>query len=416
MRLLVVSHYFWPEDMRVNDLVRGMRERGHEVTVLTNVPNYPEGRVYPDFRADPQAFMGYHGAEVVRVPVVPRGDSKVRLALNYLSFVISACSLGAWRLRGRTFDAIFVFQNSPLTAAIPAVLQRWLKRTPMAMWILDVWPETLKAIGVIRSRHMMQIAGKLSDFVYRRCDLILTQSRAFDENVRRHSGGRLAGRYFPNWVEPLFAADLPEARPPEMARFADKFVLMFAGNVGDAQAFPAILEAADLCRDLADVRWVIVGEGSMSNWVRAEADRRNLTDRVIMLGRHPVERMPSFLGSADALLVTLRPEPIWAMTIPGKLQNCLASGRPVLALLDGEGAKVVEESGGGFVAPAGDAQGLAQSVRHLRSIPAPAREAIGARGREYARRHFDRDTLFDDLARALGELRHPRADISSKTP
>lgn len=407
MRLLVVSHYFWPEDMRVNDLVRGMRERGHDVTVLANIPNYPEGRVYEAYRQDPRAFGDYHGAEVIRVPVIPRGRSKFGLMLNYLTFVISACTMGVWKLRGRAFDSIFVFQNSPLTAAVPAVMLRAIKRAPLSMWILDVWPETLKAIGVIRSERLLRLAGLLSDFVYRNCDLILVQSRAFDANVRKHSGGRLGAHYFPNWTEPLFENGAASVPAPEAEAESGVFNIMFAGNIGEAQAFPAIVEAADACRDLSDVRWLIVGEGSMSAWLRSEIDRRGLADRVRMLGRHPVDRMPAFFAAADALLVTLRPEPIWALTIPGKLQNCLASGRPVLAMLDGEGRRVVEESGGGLAAGAGDGAGLAGLVRRLHAMPAADRERMGQAGRDYARQHFDRDVLFDEFQSLLGGLKRP---------
>ena len=137
MRILVVSHYFWPENFRVNDLVAELGRRGHQITVLAGLPNYPEGRVFPEYRREPGRYSVYEGAEVVRVPVVPRGRSRLRLALNYLTAMVSAASLGGWRLRGRHFDAIFVYQPSPITTCLPAILIGRLNRAPVLLWVLD---------------------------------------------------------------------------------------------------------------------------------------------------------------------------------------------------------------------------------------------------------------------------------------
>jgi glycosyltransferase involved in cell wall biosynthesis len=253
----------------------------------------------------------------------------------------------------------------------------------------------------------------MSSFVYRNCDLILTQSRAFDENVRKYTGGKKQAYYFPNWVEPMFEPGVDGQKvAAEVAAFEGAFKVMFAGNVGEAQAIPAIIEAADLCQDVEDLRWLIVGDGRMAAYARTEVARRGLQDRVFLLGRHPVDRMPSFFAGADALLVTLRPEPIWAMTIPGKLQSYLAAGRPVLAMLDGEGRRALEESGAGFAAAAGDAAGLAAAVRRMRKTSAADREAMGSAGRAYARENFNRDRLFDEFEHLVHRLR-PTASLKA---
>jgi colanic acid biosynthesis glycosyl transferase WcaI len=398
MRLLVVSQYFWPENFRVNDMVRELIARGHDVTVLTGLPNYPEGAVYRDFRADPTRFSSFGGARVERVPILPRGTGSLRLALNYLSFVMSACLLGPWKLRDRRFDAIFVFQTSPVTAALPGILMRRIKHAPLLMWILDLWPDTLSAIGVVRSRTILDVVGRLVRFIYRRCDLILVQSRAFFDNVRQYGVNERQIKYFPNWPEPAFEID-PSVTDgaPELAPYRDDLKLLFAGNIGEAQDFPAILDAAERLRDQAGVRWLIVGDGRAVPWVRAEIQRRGLERQVLLLGRHPIERMPSFFLSADALLVTLRAEPIWGLTVPGKLQSYLAAGRPILAMLDGEGARVVAESRAGLVAPAGDGRKLAENVQLMMNMSARTRARMGSAGRAYCLREFDRSRLFDSL-------------------
>lgn len=405
MRLLVVSQYFWPETFRINDLVTELVERGHEVTVLTGTPNYPEGRIFPEFARDPRRYVRFAGAEIVRVPLVPRGKTSLQLALNYLSFVVTGLTWGVWRLRGRHFDAIFVFQISPVTAALPALWLRRLKRAPVLMWVLDLWPESLAAVGVVSSPRVLGWVGKLVGFIYRRCDRILVQSRAFVDNIRQHAGETSRVRYFPGWAEATFEGALETAEPaPEVLPYAGTFNVLFAGNIGDAQDFPAILDAASALRDTPNLRWLIVGDGRAAAWVRDEIARRGLERSVIMLGRHPIERMPSFFRGASALLVTLKKEPSFAMTIPGKVQSYLATGLPILAMLDGEGAAVIEQAGAGAVSAAGDSATLARHVLSLMALPAAERFAMGERGRRYGEREFGRAALMSSLEAWVRDL------------
>jgi colanic acid biosynthesis glycosyl transferase WcaI len=406
MRLLVVSQYFWPENFRVNDLVGELVARGHTVTVLTGWPNYPDGDVFPDFRANPRAFDSFAGARIVRVPLVARGKGGARLALNFLSFALSGSLLGAWKLRGQSFDAIFVFEVSPVTVGLPAIVQRWLKKAPIAFWVLDLWPETLEAIGVVRSKRVLGLVGQLVRFIYRRCDLLLAQSRSFIPQIRRYAGDAEV-RYFPQWAEAVHDAD--EAPPaPEVPPQPGAFTIVFTGNIGDAQDFPTVLDAAERLKAQAPhVRWVIVGDGRVAGWVRDEVQQRGLGEQVLLPGRFPVERMPSFYRHADALLVSLKPEPIFAMTLPGKLQSYLAAGVPILALLDGEGAQVVTEAGAGVAAPAGDAQALADAVLRLAALPQEERAAMGRRGRQLGATEFDRGRQIEKLEAWLADLRHP---------
>jgi len=405
VRILVVSHYFWPENFRVNDLVAELGRRGHEVTVLAGPPNYPEGRIFPQYRREPGRYAVYEGAEVVRVPVVTRGRSRLRLAFNYLSAMLSGASLGTWRLRGKPFDAIFVFQPSPITTCLPAILIGRLKRAPVLLWVLDLWPETLAAVGVVRSPWLLALIGRVVSFIYRRCDLVLGQSRAFQPNIEKYAGDSSRFRYFPSWAEPLFRASLAAVEPaPEVQEFQDTFNVLFAGNIGEAQDFPAILDAAEALRHRADIRWLIVGDGRAAEWVRAEIGRRGLEEAVRMLGRHPIERMPAFFRGGDALLVTLKSDPVFAMTIPGKVQTYLATGLPLIGMLDGEGARVIEEAGAGFVCPSGDGRALANRVARLAELPPGERVAMGARGVAYSQREFDRDRLLTQLEGWMREV------------
>jgi colanic acid biosynthesis glycosyl transferase WcaI len=404
MRLLVVTQYFWPENFRVNDLVAELTARGHCVTVLTGVPNYPDGEVFADFAAHPGQFAAYAGAAVVRVPMLPRHRGGLRLMLNYGSFACSAAVVGAWRLRGKPFDAIFVFEPSPVTVGLPAILLKYLKGAPLAFWVLDQWPETLQAVGVVRSEAVLRMVGRLVSYIYRHCDLLLAQSASFVPRIRRYAGARSAVEYFPSWSDTSTvggqvgtAAEVPYA--------PDVFTIVFAGNIGDAQDFPAILAAAEILRDRNDVRWVIVGDGRRSEWVAQEIRRRGLESRMLMLGRFPLDRMPSFFASADALLVALKSEPVFAMTIPGKVQSYLAAGKPILAMLDGEGADVIRRSGAGLACNAGDAAGLADNVVRMIEMSPGERLAMARAAIRVSTEEFDRGRLIDRLETLLAGMR-----------
>lgn len=410
MRLLVVSQYFWPENFRINDLVAELVRRGHKVTLLTGLPNYPDGEVFSAYRDDPAGYARYEGAEIIRVPLVSRGRGNLRLMLNYLSFAVSASVVGLWKLRGRHFDAIFTYQLSPVTVGVPAIVLRAVKRAPMAFWILDLWPDTLHAVGMVRSPFLLRVVGKLVTFIYRRCDLILAQSRSFIPKIREFVGDLQRVEFFPSWAEAVFGwQDVAPA--PEVPPASGGFNVMFAGNIGDAQDFPAILNAAEQLKSWSNIRWLILGDGREASWVRDQIKQRGLQDNVLMLGRFSMERMPSFFKHADALLVSLKDEPIFAMTIPGKLQSYLAAGIPVLAMLNGEGAEVVRRSGAGLTCAAGDHGGLAAAVLRLSQMSEAERQVMGENGRTISAVEFGRDGLIDRLEAWLLQL-HKDAQLS----
>ena len=269
--------------------------------------------------------------------------------------------------------------------------------------MLDLWPDTLKAVGVVNSPRLLGVVGWLVRQVYRHCDLVLGQSRSFIDNIRHYATERTAVEYFPGWAEAgLQQEDVTPA--PELPRRPEVFTIVFAGNIGDAQDFPAILDAAERLRSRQDIRWAIVGDGRMAPWVREQIDARQLDLSVVMLGRHPLERMPAFFAHADALLVSLKDRPVFAMTIPGKLQAYLATGLPVLAMLNGEGARIVQDGNAGLVCAAGDAQGLADNVVRLAQMSAQERAAFGTNARRLCATEFDRAALISRLEGWFFEL------------
>lgn len=403
MRILIVTQYFWPENFRINDLALALRERGHEVVVLTGMPNYPGGRRFEGYGWFSPAQECWNGIDIIRCPLVPRGGGGgLRLAINYLSFALSATLIAPWKCKGR-FDAMFVHEPSPITVALPAIRLRKLRSIPLLLWVLDLWPESVSAAGSVKSPLLLTAVGALVRFIYRRCDRVLVQSRGFVDRVIAQGASEDKVRYFPSWAESLFELPPAAAAPTKLPSLPEGFRILFAGNIGAAQDLPSIIEAADRLRCRNDIHWIIVGNGRMAQWLETEIARRRLQPTVHALGRYPLQEMPSLFARADALLVSLKHDPIFALTIPGKVQSYLASGRPILGMLDGEGARIIREAGCGFTAPAGDAGQLAESVLAMTRLSKEQLETMGQLGRAYYDRHFERKSLIDRLEQWLQE-------------
>lgn len=402
MNVLIVSQHFHPENFRINDFAEALVERGHQVTVLTGIPNYPEGKFFQGYGLFSRTNEVWNNIRIIRSPIVSRGPaSKLRLAINYASFVLGASLAGLFRA-GRSFDVIFVHETSPVTVGIPAILMKKLTGAPILFWVLDLWPEYASDAGGIKSKKALVWIAKLTRWIYSHCDLVLVQSKGFIDSVRRMGVADGHIRYFPSWAESVYSSREIQ-QPPSMP---DGFKVMFAGNVGECQDFPSILAAADKTRHRRDIHWVIVGDGRMLPWVRAEVAKRNLGDTVHLMGRHPVESMPAFYAQADVMLVTLKAEGVFALTIPGKVQSYLACGKPVVAMLDGEGAKVIEEAGAGFSCPASDALTLASIVERAASMDRSELQGLGDQGKKYYESEFERgvaisraEAMFAEVAR-----------------
>jgi colanic acid biosynthesis glycosyl transferase WcaI len=403
MRILVITPHYWPETFRINDAVAGLKSRGHELEVLTALPNYPHGRFFKGFGLTGPYRQENEGVRITRVPVVPRGrGGGLRLILNYSSFAVAATLQGLLTGR-RSWQVVFVMQTSPVTVILPAAVIRAAYGVPVVAWTQDLWPESVAAAGFARSRTLFKVVRALSGWLYRRCDRLLTSSRAF--HPRLEALGVRSGLlgYLPQWAEEVYSSTLDTPSTSE-AEWAMGFPLMFAGNLGRVQALDTILAAAELLRGDPEVRWVFLGDGAMRDWLAAEVERRGLTGRMFLLGKKPMEEVPAYFARAAALLVSLKPDDTMALTVPAKVQSYLAAGKPIIGSLDGEGARVIEESMGGWAAPAGDAPALARLVARMKALPPAERVAMGSRGRSYCEEHYSREGCLDRLEHALEEV------------
>lgn len=403
LRILIVTQYFWPENFRINDLVQGLVTLGHHVTVLTGKPNYPSGQIFDGYSLLGGRSETFAGAEVIRVPLVPRGNGgTVRLVFNFFSFALLASLLGPVYCRG-SFDVVFVYEPSPVTVGLPGLVMKMVKRAPMLLWVQDLWPETLSAIGAVKSQWVLNRVASLVCCIYKGCDRVLVQSMAFVDRVQKLGADPIRILYYPNSAEELYrpvsrdAASVPCLLP-------EGFRVMFAGNIGAAQSFETILDAAEQLRDHRDIHWLILGDGRQFNWVQEEVARRGLSRCVHVLGRHPVESMPEWFAQADVLLVSLKKDPIFALTIPSKVQSYMACGRPILASLEGEGARIIEEAQAGMVVTPEDASALAEAVLTLSLMSSSEREGMGQNGRRYFLQEFERNNLLTRLDGWMNEL------------
>jgi glycosyltransferase involved in cell wall biosynthesis len=388
MRILILSQYFWPESFVINDIVRTLDEQGHHVVVATGKPNYPDGKLFEGYRASGTQRERYiDKVDVIRVPLWPRGEGGARnLILNYISFVLSGLFFLPWLLRKREFDAILVFAPSPILQAIPAILLKWLKGAKLALWIQDLWPESLAATGFVKNPYALRAVGWLVRGIYYCCDTLLVQSKAFFEPVSHYADSEKIV-YYPNSMD--ISSLKGEVIPRGLSDFLEKhFCVVFAGNLGTVQALETLLQAAVCLKEDADVRIVMVGSGSRLTWLQEQKELLGL-DNLVLAGRYPSEAMPQIFKRSSVLLVSLNAEAIFAQTVPSKVQAYLAAGRPIIASLNGEGARIVKEAGAGVSSPAEQVLPLVAAIRDMRSRSDLDREKMGASGRAYFDRNFE---------------------------
>ena len=394
MKILIVSQYFWPEEFTINEVAKTLVEKGNVVDVLTCMPNYPGGKTLPGYPAWKCQQENYQGISIHRVPFLPRGKKRCNLAINYLSFVISGLVFGPWMLRKKKFDVIFVYAPSPILQAIPAIFLGWLKGCPVVLWVQDLWPESLSATGYVQNRLLLKLVELVVRFIYSHVDLLLVQSRAFEESVCSLASGTPI-IYQPNSVGKIFD-ELVIDEIPYIDGFDKGFSVMFAGNIGAAQSVSVIVEAASILKQYTDIHFVILGDGSSREWMLKEVQQRELLN-LHLPGRFPVETMPALMQKASVLLVTLTDKSIFALTVPNKVQAYLAIGRPIIACLNGEGARIVVEAGAGLATPAEDAKALAETILNVYKLTPVERKNMGENGRKYFQKHFNHDHLVDQL-------------------
>lgn len=395
MRILIISQYFWPESFRINDVALGLKERGHEIIVLTGKPNYPGGHFYTGYSLFSRSYEEWNGIKIYRVPLITRGKGGgIRLFLNYMSFAFTASLKALWMKK--SYDTVFVYEPSPITVGIPAVMLRKLYNKSFHFWVQDLWPASITAAAGIKNRFVIGFFDRLTRLIYRSSSTVLVQSKAFIPYIKQQGIDEKKIQYLPNSTEPFERKDYSN----KLSQFniPKGFNLLFAGNIGNAQSFETLLQAARILKDKdKKVNWIILGDGRMKEEVMRKIELLDIKDCFFLLGRFPVSEMPEFYASADALLLSLKRDEIFAYTIPSKLQSYLAFGKPVIASLDGEGGRVIREASAGFVSPAEDASALAENIILAEMTDKYTMESMSLSAVAYYKREFERETLLSKL-------------------
>ena len=401
MKYLFFTNYFYPEQFRGNDIAFELVRKGHRVTVLTCIPNYPEGRFHQGYGLFRRRREIINGVKVIRVPVIPRGSGgSVGMILNYLSgtFFMSLYALhyAIWH----HFDAIFVQQLSPVFIGIPAVIVKKIRKTPIVFWILDLWPESLAA-GGISNPKVVSAVGKTVDWIYRHCDRLLISSQGFGPVLMKRGVPESKIHYFPNWSEDVLCCGSEDYDLPDLPA---GFMLMFAGNLGEAQNLENLLNVALRLSSYKELRWVFVGEGRKRPYMERFIREHRLQDTVYLLGRYPIEAMPAFFKRADVMLVSLCDDPAFNLTLPAKVQAYMSCGKPIVGMLNGEGQAVLQQARCGFAAEAGDVAGMGDAVVRLLNMSPKERTRLGNNGYEYYLANFRKQTCMDRLHKILNDI------------
>lgn len=393
MKILVVCQHYWPEPFRITEICEDLVRRGHEVTAVVGLPNYPSGIIPPEYRWFRRRREQIHGVTVRRCFEVGRRNTKLGLAVNYCSYMISA----TWKVltMRKRHDVVFAYSTSPVLMSMPAALLRCVSRKKLLIDVLDIWPACLAAMNVYEGSMLYAFMKRVSRWIYARADMLVYSSKRFQAYLQTVHGITVPeAQYWPQFADSLFD-QLPKAAKSSTVN------LVFAGNIGKVQSVETLIHAAALLRD-EPVHFHIVGDGSGYEACRTLAATLSLQGSLTFHGRKPITDMPAYYAMADAMLVSMKYDVSVNDTLPGKVQSYMAAGKPILGSIAGETPLIIAEAQCGYCAPPEDAQAFAQIVR--RFVATQDKATLGQNARAYYERHFTKQGLMDQLEAMLQSL------------
>lgn len=395
MNVLIITQYFYPENFKSNDLAFELQKRGYDVTVLTGLPNYPEGKIYDGYSIFKNRKQVVNGVKVIRSLLLPRGKGGgIRLFINYYSFAFFA-SIKAFFMGFNTkFDAVIVHEPSPITQYYPALLMNKIWKTPVYFWVMDLWPESLSIAGGVRNKWILGYYERVIKKFYTNSEKILITSKGFRKSINQKGNFDDKIVYFPNWAEDTISEGNKDFSIPKLP---EGFKVMFAGNIGEAQDLENIMQAALELKENKGIKFILVGDGRKMPYVKEFIEEHQLQETVFTMGRYPVEAMSSFFDKADVMLVTLKDDPIFNLTVPAKLQAYMSASKPIIAMLNGEGADNVLEADCGFTVSAGDYKSLANTILKASDLSTDVLNQLGENSRKYYENNFRMSTCISNL-------------------
>lgn len=393
MKILVFSQYFYPENFRINTLCRELVQRGHDVTVVTGYPQYPFGKIYDGYGFDIPYETQWNGVRICRVKVHPRGSNLLGMLRNTVDYVVQA---NRWVKKCREkFDAVYVFEVSPVTVGLPAVAYKKKFGVPMFFNLQDLWPENVEEVLGIRFAPLTWFINRIVDQIYSASNKILCASNGFADNLRNRGVPEEKIVFWPQFcLEP----NLNGVQKPEVYS-EDTFNIVFAGNLGDAQGLDLMVEAAKELKGTS-IRWYLVGDGRAKDRLEQKVRDCGVTREVTFVGRVSEKEADRYVHFADCAYLSFKDNKIFNMTLPAKLQTYLACGTPILAAAGGESARLVGDNGIGFVCRP-RIEELVHAAKQAASMSHQERENMSRAARTYFETHFTMDHLVTQLEQML---------------
>ncbi len=396
--ILVVTQYFYPEPFRINDMCLEWIKRGYKVTVVTGLPNYPEGKIYKGYRWGKRRRETWCGINIIRIPLLARGKGSIRLALNYLSFVISGFF---WKMFTRVrADVVFSFEVSPMTQVLVGCWYAKRRKIPHYLYVQDLWPENVQIVTGIKSKAILNPISKMVNKIYKNCNLIFATSESFVEEIqKRVFDDKSKVKFWPQYAEEFYRPT--DERIAEISN-DDSFKIIFTGNIGQAQGLDILPKTAEkLKKAKHNVKFVIVGDGREKEKLVEDIKAKDVEDMFILVSRKPAEKIPSYLCSCQAAFVSFMDNDLFAKTIPAKLQSYMACGMPIIAAATGETAKIVREADCGVCSKIGDAESLAEAIIALTEQEDIIK--LGKNAKAYCDKYFNKTLLMNAMDQYLGD-------------
>ena len=402
MKILIVTPHFYPENFKCNDMAFELRNRGHEVTVMTAIPDYPHGKFFKGYGVLKKRRERVNGVDIRRSLVIPRGKgSSFRLALNYISYTFFATVKSFWMAVTHKYDIVIGHETSPVMVGIPGVIVKKIQNIPMFFWVLDLWPESLTAAGGIENKYIIKPFENLTKWIYKHSDRLLIGSKGYRTSINQKGDFDSKILYFPNWIE----ESLIDSKSVKVPELPEGFNVMIAGNMGDAQDIPHVMKAALLLKG-TKINFIFVGDGRKKEFVDNFIKEHSLENQVFCLGRFSLEAMPSLFAQANVLFMALKDVPIFSLTVPSRLQAYMSSGKPVVAMINGEGADLISEADCGWSVPAEDSKALADLLLKLSKEEEAILEQKGENGKSFSEQHFNFQKCMDNLEDLISQKTH----------
>lgn len=388
MKILIVCQHFYPESFRVNDIAFSLAERGHDITVLTGLPNHPKGKVYPEYKHGKNREQIINGVRIIRCSLIGRGQTVLSLGVNYLWFLISA-TLKANGLKDQ-FDVVYCYQLSPVSMVQPAIAVKKKQNIPLVINCLDQWPISVTAGPFSDQSLSYKMIYRYSVNTYKHADLITITSKSFRqyfENVLHLPREKYGLVYWPQYAEDTYAETTKEKN--------GVYDVLYAGNIGPATDVEVIVRAAALLKDEKNIHFHIVGDGLNLPACKEIAEKEQL-ENITFYGSYPVSEMPRFYSLADAFMITMSDNQVVNYTLPAKMQSYMLAEKPILGAINGETQRVIKESACGYCVDAGDVEGFANIIREASKDEMDTRE-MGLHAKQYYDSHFNKEKLLSEL-------------------